>query len=86
MPFLENQVEDLEQYTRINNIIVTELQIKPQSYAGVVARGGGEEQNEEDANSVEQQMTAFLHSKGIEVKSTNIKACHPGVATQTNRL
>ena len=74
---LENRVEDLEQYTRINNIIVTGLRIKPRSYAGAVARGDGEELNEEDANSVEQQVTAFLHSKGIEVKSTNIEACHP---------
>ncbi len=55
--FLENRVEDLEQYTRINNIIVTGLQIKPRSYAGAVTGGEGEEQNEEDANSVEQQVT-----------------------------
>ncbi len=46
--FLENRVEDLEPYTRINNIIVTGLQIKPRSYAGAVTGGDGEEQNEEE--------------------------------------
>ncbi|XP_060771961.1 uncharacterized protein LOC132882868 [Neoarius graeffei] len=74
---LENRVEELEQYTRINDIIVTGLQIQPHSYAGAVARRDGEELNEEDANSVEKQVLAFLHSKGIEVKSNNIEACHP---------
>ncbi|XP_060765748.1 uncharacterized protein LOC132873941 [Neoarius graeffei] len=74
---LENRVEELEQYTRMNDIIVTGLQIQPRSYAGAVARRDGEELNEEDANSVEKQVLAFLHSKGIEVKSNNIEACHP---------
>lgn len=68
---------DLEQYTRMNDIIVTGLQIKPRSYAQAVTGGDGEEQSEENANYVEQQVTAFLHTKGIEVNSGNIKACHP---------
>lgn len=75
--FLENRVADLEQYTRINDIIVTGLQMKPRSYARAVTGGDGEEQREEDANSVEQQVTAFLHSRGIEVNNKNIEACHP---------
>ncbi|KAI3371622.1 hypothetical protein L3Q82_024189 [Scortum barcoo] len=75
--FLENRVADLEQYTRMNDIIVTGLQIKPQSYARAVTGGDGEEQSEENANHVEHQVTAFLHSKGIEVNNSNIEACHP---------
>ncbi len=74
--FLENRVADLEQYTRINDVIVTGLQIKPRSYAQAVTRGEGKEESEEDTHSVEQQVTAFLHSKGIEVSNKNIEACH----------
>ncbi|ROL51646.1 hypothetical protein DPX16_19165 [Anabarilius grahami] len=33
---LERKVEDLEQYSRINDVIVTGLQIKPRSYAHAV--------------------------------------------------
>lgn len=73
---LEKQVADLEQYTRMNDIIVTGLQIKPRSYARAVTGGDGEEQSEENANYVKQQVTAFLHSKGIEVNSSNIEVCH----------
>ncbi len=75
--FLENQLVDLEQYTRINDIIVAGLQIKPWSYARAVTREVGDKQSEDNANMVEQQVTAFLHSKGIEVNKENIEACHP---------
>ncbi|KAI4794798.1 hypothetical protein KUCAC02_031831, partial [Chaenocephalus aceratus] len=34
--YLESRVEDLEQYTRMNNVIVTGLNIKPRSYARAV--------------------------------------------------
>ncbi|KAJ8404636.1 hypothetical protein AAFF_G00334990 [Aldrovandia affinis] len=40
---LENRVADLEQYTRINDVIITGLSIKPRSYARAVTpeNGGG---------------------------------------------
>lgn len=72
---LEERVADLEQYTRTNDIIVTGLYIKPRSYARAVSREG-EEHSEETAQSAEQQLTSFLHSKGIEVNNNNIESCH----------
>lgn len=36
---MENRGADLEQYARINNVIVTRLCIKPQLYARVVTPG-----------------------------------------------
>lgn len=36
---MENRGADLEQYARINNVIVTRLCIKPQLYARVVTHG-----------------------------------------------
>ncbi|KAJ8393943.1 hypothetical protein AAFF_G00054760 [Aldrovandia affinis] len=41
LDYLENRVADLEQYTRMNDIIVTGLRIKPQSYAKVVTADNG---------------------------------------------
>ncbi|KAF3842497.1 hypothetical protein F7725_024448 [Dissostichus mawsoni] len=41
------------------------------------ARMTGGDTSEEDATSVELQVTAFLNSKGIEIDSDNIEACHP---------
>lgn len=45
-------MEDLEQYTRINNLIITRHKIKSHAYTAV---------GEMDANSTEQQAAAFLN-------------------------
>ena len=37
----------------------------------------GGDTSEEDATFVKLQVTAFLNSKGIEIDSDNIEACHP---------
>ncbi|KAI9535037.1 hypothetical protein NQZ68_007125 [Dissostichus eleginoides] len=71
---LENRVDELEQYTRINNIIITGLETKSRSYARAATRMTGGDTSEEDATSVELQVTAFLNSKGIEIDSDNIEA------------
>lgn len=34
--YLEYRVAELEQYTRINNVVITGLQVKPRSYARAV--------------------------------------------------
>lgn len=36
MAYLEYRVAELEQYTRINDVVITGLQVKPRSYARVV--------------------------------------------------
>ena len=74
---LKNRFGDLEQYSRLNDIIVTGLEPKPCTYARALTTLNGGETSEQDATSVEQQVTVFLHSKGIELDSVNIEACHP---------
>ncbi|KAL0155113.1 hypothetical protein M9458_049376 [Cirrhinus mrigala] len=62
---LENRVVDLEQYTRMNDIMVTGLE--PRSYAPALTTLNEGETNEQDDTSVEQHVTAFLRSKGTEL-------------------
>lgn len=62
-------LEVLEQYTRMNNVIVTGLCTKPHSYTKAVTTG--REQDEQDDSYVEQQVATFLKSKGIELESDN---------------
>ena len=79
---LEDRVSDLEQYTRMNDVIVTGIYIKPRSYAKAVtgaatsASGDDDEPSERDAASVEQQVAAFLQDKGIDMDCNDIEACH----------
>lgn len=83
---LERKVEDLEQYSRINDVIMTGLKIKPRSYAQAAASGTGneEEPSELEANSAEQQVVAFLATKNIKVNMDTIEACHPLPTKQNN--
>jgi len=74
--YLENRVADLEQYTRINDVVITGLRIKPRSYARAVTPDNVGEPREQDVSSVEQQVVTFLQSKGIEMGCDHIEACH----------
>lgn len=73
----DRRLAELEQYSRINNVVVTGLRIKPRSYARAVTASNGGGPGDMDNRSAEQQVTAFLHSEGIEVDLNNIEACHP---------
>lgn len=75
MDALEQRLADLEQYSRINDLIITGLVIKPRSYAKAVATGG--EPTELDQESAEQQVVNFLNSKDININTRDIEACHP---------
>lgn len=73
---LEGRVSDLEQYSRVNDVIVTGLETKHQTYARVAAAERGEPP-EQELRSLEEQVMAFFKSKGIEMDSKNIEGCHP---------
>ncbi|XP_034019799.1 protein arginine N-methyltransferase 3 [Thalassophryne amazonica] len=77
---LEQRVEELEQHSRMNDVVISGIQIKPRSYARAVV-GGGEEPSEQETLSVEQQVASYLQSRGIELDLEHIEACH----TETNR-
>lgn len=75
---LEQRVDELEQYSRINNVVITGIEIRPRSYARAVARDiSNGEPSELDALSVEQQVASYFESKGIDLDLEDIEACHP---------
>ncbi|XP_034051496.1 uncharacterized protein LOC117532287 [Thalassophryne amazonica] len=74
---LEKRVEDLEQYSRINDVVVTDLKIKPRSYAHALAEGSDLEPGEMEESSAEQQVAAFLASRDIDLDVNCLEACHP---------
>ncbi|KAL3983381.1 coronin-2 [Sarotherodon galilaeus] len=73
---LERRVDELEQYTRTNDVVISGIKIKPHSYARAVAGIVGEPSDEE-TRSVEQQVASFLQSKGIGMDLEHVEACHP---------
>ena len=72
---LEIRVADLDQYSIINNVVISGLRTKHRNYARVAAvtghpaAGVGEASGEE---SLEQQVICFLDSNGVYVDSGDI--------------
>uniref|UniRef100_A0A1A7ZXN5 Uncharacterized protein n=1 Tax=Nothobranchius furzeri TaxID=105023 RepID=A0A1A7ZXN5_NOTFU len=71
---LEVRVAELEQYSRISDVIVTGLETKHQTYARAAAEERGEPP-EQELRSLEEQVIAFFNSKGIEMDSKDIEGC-----------
>ncbi|KAI9516428.1 hypothetical protein NQZ68_015929 [Dissostichus eleginoides] len=69
--FLENRVADLEQYTRMNDLIISGLKTRHRSYARAAAASedtagrGGADAPEVDRESLEQQVLCFLESNMV---------------------
>ncbi|KAK7939950.1 hypothetical protein WMY93_003276 [Mugilogobius chulae] len=63
---LEGRIADLEQYSRINDVVITGLDIKPRSYARAAASQG--EPTQPDLDSTENQVITFLNSKDREAQ------------------
>ncbi|KAK7904702.1 hypothetical protein WMY93_017309 [Mugilogobius chulae] len=65
----------MEQYSRVNDVVISGLAIKPRSYARAAA-SAEVELTQPDLDSIEQQVISFLDNKGIAIDSRDIEACH----------
>lgn len=72
---LERRVDEMEQFSRMNDVVITGIKIKPRSYARAVAADSSDP-SEQETRSVEQQVASYLQSKGIEMDLEHIEACH----------
>lgn len=77
---LEKRVDELEQYSRMEDLIITGLATKHRSYARAVVTSGNVEPGDEppvaEQQTLEKQVVAFFASKKMSLNSDNIAACH----------
>ena len=77
---LENRVDDLEQYTRIDDLIISGLTVRHRSYSRAVTHNNDtESQNaafDDETESVEEQLLGFLGRQAIAINKSDISACH----------
>ena len=81
---LENKTDDLEQYTRSENIIISGLQVNHRSYANAVRQDSTRshvsppeiEDTHAQTQKLEVQVIDFLNSKGSKLEEEEISACH----------
>lgn len=69
---LKKRLDDLRQYTRMNDVVGTGLKIVPRSYAYAVTADSGGEPDQLEVSSAERQVAAFLGSRGIVLDRDNI--------------
>ncbi len=74
---LERRIDELEQYTRMEDLIISGLETKHRTYASTVARDrGGEGALPEELQTLEKQVIKFFESQNMIIQSDNIVACH----------
>ena len=75
---LQSKVEELQQYTRREDVVINGLDLKARSYSRVVVTGGhvAEDAQPEDLITLEMQVISFLKSKDIHLDPNQISACH----------
>ena len=77
---LETSVDDLEQYTRIDDIIISGLGVRHSSYARAAAHANARETpdtaSQDDLENVEDQVVGLFGSRGNTVDKREISACH----------
>ena len=77
MDELERKIQDMELFTRKEDVIISGLGVKPRTYAAAATKRDGEESlSSQDQESVESQVISFLQSRNIHLDKSNIAACH----------
>lgn len=74
---LERKVDDLEQYTRMDDIIITGLETRHQTYArAATSIDKGEDAPAHELQTLEEQVIQFFNNLNMPIKSNDIAACH----------
>ena len=73
-------MDSLEQYSRVDNIIINGFKPTYSSYSRAAAYDQAPEKHdlapETERVNLEKQIVDFLNDKGVEISSENISACH----------
>uniref|UniRef100_A0A1A8AU85 Uncharacterized protein n=1 Tax=Nothobranchius furzeri TaxID=105023 RepID=A0A1A8AU85_NOTFU len=74
---LEQRVDELELYTRREDLVIMGLETRHRSYANAVTNhNSAEGASEKELESLDQQVVTFLHSKNISIQKEAISICH----------
>ena len=74
---LSRRVNELEQYTRMDDLVITGLKTNHRSYAGTVSsRDAGEDAPTRETETLETQVIRFFQDRDMPLQSQCISACH----------
>lgn len=73
---LERRVDDLEQYSRMDDLIISGLTTRHQTFAGTVNGEKGEDAKTSEQYSLEREVVQFFQSKNMDIQTNAISSCH----------
>ena len=77
---LEDRLDSLEQYSRIDNIIISGFKPTYSSYSRAATYNDAPEKHElapeKEKVNLESQVINYLNEKGVDISSNDISACH----------
>ncbi|KAI0237364.1 hypothetical protein LSAT2_012111 [Lamellibrachia satsuma] len=79
---LESRIDDLDQYSRIDDVIISGLVTTHQTYAWATATKITDNVNtyteapQGELATLEDKVAKFFHCKGIDIEPNDISACH----------
>lgn len=73
----EKRVDDLEQFTRMDDLVISGLEMTHHTYSRITARDKeGEDALNAELQTLEHQVIQFLDNKEIPITREHISACH----------
>ena len=76
---LEKRVNDLEQYSKMDNFIISGFNIQYKSYTRCVSTHDADDytQTNSETETIESKVVEFFKSKNIPIDSSDISICQP---------
>ena len=74
---LENRIADLEQYSKIDNVIISGLNFQYGTDTRTASNLPMGNDSVKEAGTLEENVLAFLNKENIPIKKSDVSTCHP---------
>ena len=74
---LENRIDDLEQYSKMDNVIISGLNVQYRTYARTASNLPIDNYSVQEAGTLEENVLAFLNKHNIPIEKSDVSICHP---------
>ena len=74
---LEDRIDDLEQYSKMDNLVISGLDVQYRTYARTGCNLSIDSYAIQEAGTLEENVLAFLNNHNIHVQKSDVSICHP---------
>ena len=74
---LENRIDDLKQYSKMDNVIISGLNVQYRTYARTASNLPMDNYSVQEAGTLEENVLAFLNKHNIPIEKSYVSICYP---------